>query len=139
MLFFPTAKEHFLLLYTLTVSALFVLFHPFQISVCIDWISLTRTNVCYFLLVYFTFISLQCILRNNVKLIFNISKFVFFSVVSVLLSNTFKGDFYFYCVLLFYKYLPHYSFPCPILILFSSTLLQNTSVFKNIHIILISF
>ena len=137
--FFPPVEGHFLLLNALTVSALFVLFHPFQISVCIDWISLTRTNVCYFLLVYFTFISLQCILRNNVKLIFDISKFVFLSVVSVLLSNAFKGDFYFYCILLFYKYLPHYSFPRPILILFSSTLLQNTSVFKNIHIILISF
>lgn len=56
---------------------------------------LLEHNVYYFLLVYFTFISLQCILRNNVKMIFDISKFVFLSVLSVLFSNAFQRRFLF--------------------------------------------
>lgn len=139
MLFFSPAEEHLLLLYSLLFLHYLFCFTLSRAPSAQTGFPLLEHNVYYFLLVYFTFISVQCILRNNIKLIFDISKFVLPSVVLVLLSNAFKGDFYFYyCILLFYKYLPHYSFPHPILILFSSILSQKTHQLLNIYILFLS-
>lgn len=137
--FFPQLRSIFfyyislLFLHHLSVS-LFLDLHHTQTG-----FPLLKHNIQYFY--QFSLHVLLCsvfseIMSNWSLILVNL---FFYLQCPVLLSNTFKGDFYFYsCILLFYRHLLYYPSPYQILILFSSILSQKTSQLKKKYILFLS-